>query len=139
MTNPFRSCRSTLMTSYPYPWQKFLFYRFDTNPFSLLHTGLTHVPADMPSSSGIQMPNPALTSSNSSSEEQKLCAVCNDHAICQHYGARTCEGCKGFFKVVFIGMAYWGCQPRPILEKSVFFENLKRKLQNTISFTVWPV
>lgn len=32
-------------------------------------------------------------------DEQKLCAVCNDHAICQHYGARTCEGCKGFFKV----------------------------------------
>uniref|UniRef100_A0A183CG68 Nuclear receptor domain-containing protein n=1 Tax=Globodera pallida TaxID=36090 RepID=A0A183CG68_GLOPA len=31
-------------------------------------------------------------------EEQKLCAVCNDYAICQHYGAITCEGCKGFFK-----------------------------------------
>lgn len=32
-------------------------------------------------------------------EEQKLCAVCNDVAVCQHYGALTCEGCKGFFKV----------------------------------------
>ncbi|CAI5445133.1 unnamed protein product [Caenorhabditis angaria] len=29
---------------------------------------------------------------------EKRCAVCNDRAICLHYGARTCEGCKGFFK-----------------------------------------
>ena len=27
-----------------------------------------------------------------------LCAVCGDNAHCQHYGVRTCEGCKGFFK-----------------------------------------
>ncbi|OQR77736.1 putative nuclear hormone receptor HR38-like [Tropilaelaps mercedesae] len=26
------------------------------------------------------------------------CAVCGDNALCQHYGVRTCEGCKGFFK-----------------------------------------
>jgi hypothetical protein len=32
-------------------------------------------------------------------DSDKLCAVCNDRATCQHYGARTCEGCKGFFKV----------------------------------------
>ena len=33
-------------------------------------------------------------------KESLLCAVCGDNAACQHYGVRTCEGCKGFFKVI---------------------------------------
>lgn len=40
-----------------------------------------------------------VASGSANVEEQKLCAVCNDYAVCQHYGALTCEGCKGFFKV----------------------------------------
>ncbi|XP_070570618.1 nuclear receptor subfamily 4 group A member 2-like isoform X2 [Ptychodera flava] len=38
------------------------------------------------------------TSQRSSPGQEGTCAVCGDSAACQHYGVRTCEGCKGFFK-----------------------------------------
>ena len=48
-------------------------------------------------------------------KESLLCAVCGDNAACQHYGVRTCEGCKGFFKVI---------KPRgPLHTPSLFAEN----------------
>ncbi|CAF3722888.1 unnamed protein product [Rotaria magnacalcarata] len=37
-------------------------------------------------------------SPNADISPSQLCAVCQDTAQCQHYGVRTCEGCKGFFK-----------------------------------------
>uniref|UniRef100_A0A914D1C5 Uncharacterized protein n=1 Tax=Acrobeloides nanus TaxID=290746 RepID=A0A914D1C5_9BILA len=66
---------------------------FDSNPFNLVHdANLMHVAgtdsSDMPSLPGLKMQVPIVTSSSSSFEDQNLCAVCNDHAICQHYGAR---------------------------------------------------
>ncbi|CAM9323496.1 unnamed protein product [Lampetra planeri] len=37
------------------------------------------------------------------------CAVCGDNAACQHYGVRTCEGCKGFFKRTVQKNAKYAC------------------------------
>merc|ERR1719357_2140951 len=41
---------------------------------------------------------PPSDQSQSETSPSLLCAVCGDNAACQHYGVRTCEGCKGFFK-----------------------------------------
>uniref|UniRef100_A0AAF5DF49 Nuclear receptor domain-containing protein n=1 Tax=Strongyloides stercoralis TaxID=6248 RepID=A0AAF5DF49_STRER len=46
---------------------------------------------------------------NNIDNSNKLCAVCNDTAVCQHYGARTCEGCKGFFKRTVQKKAQYVC------------------------------
>lgn len=49
--------------------------------------GADTLPPSTPRQGGPAPPSPS-----------QLCAVCGDTAACQHYGVRTCEGCKGFFK-----------------------------------------
>uniref|UniRef100_A0A0N5ABD0 Nuclear receptor domain-containing protein n=1 Tax=Syphacia muris TaxID=451379 RepID=A0A0N5ABD0_9BILA len=51
----------------------------------------------------------ASSSTKNLGAEEKLCAVCSDRAVCQHYGARTCEGCKGFFKRTVQKKAQYVC------------------------------
>lgn len=65
---------------------------------------LCHEPMDVRSGSSVMTP-----------PLEKMCAVCGDTAACQHYGVRTCEGCKGFFKrtvqrgAKYVCMANRGC------------------------------
>uniref|UniRef100_A0A803Y8A5 Nuclear receptor subfamily 4 group A member 1 n=2 Tax=Meleagris gallopavo TaxID=9103 RepID=A0A803Y8A5_MELGA len=73
----------------------------DADPFVLPHgpagafPGLPLTPTS-PLLEGPPLPPAPKTRGPGAAEGR--CAVCGDNASCQHYGVRTCEGCKGFFK-----------------------------------------
>ncbi|XP_041712411.1 probable nuclear hormone receptor HR38 isoform X1 [Coregonus clupeaformis] len=66
------------------------------HPSPLSFSSLTQEPGTLDGTGlieGRMSPKPHSPTGN-----EGRCAVCWDNASCQHYGVRTCEGCKGFFK-----------------------------------------
>ncbi|VDL15796.1 unnamed protein product [Hymenolepis diminuta] len=61
------------------------------------------------SSGGSQLSNPSNRMELQQQQQQQFCLVCGDNAACQHYGVRTCEGCKGFFKRTIQKNAHYVC------------------------------
>ncbi|NXG55967.1 NR1I2 protein, partial [Hemiprocne comata] len=55
-------------------------------------------PSDV-ESSPLMLPGPPVTGEEDPEPgEEKVCAVCGDHATGYHFHVMTCEGCKGFFR-----------------------------------------
>lgn len=69
-----------------------------TTPLSTESSGRLQTPTTPTTPSATSSSSRSSPGGDSTPSPSQLCAVCGDNAACQHYGVRTCEGCKGFFK-----------------------------------------
>ncbi|CAF1111226.1 unnamed protein product [Rotaria sordida] len=65
------------------------------NHFNLTQPSTTIYDLQLPQNSSSTLKFHTIPNVNSPKYQ---CLVCNDFSTSHHYGVRTCEGCKGFFK-----------------------------------------
>ncbi|UJR08734.1 hypothetical protein I4U23_012991 [Adineta vaga] len=65
-----------------------------------IHTNTYHLSTPQTIIYNLQLPENSskFRSIPNINSPQYQCLVCNDFSTSHHYGVRTCEGCKGFFK-----------------------------------------
>lgn len=63
-----------------------------------------------------------------------LCAICGDRATGKHYGASSCDGCKGFFRRSIRKSHVYSCRYLTFLLGKSFLEVFQNGMQMGIQF-----
>lgn len=73
-----------------------------------------------------QVHSPPMTSQN------QACSICGDRATGKHYGAASCDGCKGFFRRSVRKNHFYSCRQVNSTKYFIIIINMLTKRKNDI-------